>query len=149
MEFIKNAEFYKQGISVRAYAKLKDGSYVYSNISTMSVYDVAGKLYNRNLMSNMRGHEYLYDSILSVVDSSYKKVDYMNRNTIVTAEAEENTTVAPTEKPTEPETTAKPEETTTKAEVDRTTYKKPGVQSEGADAEVASNISLNKYIDGM
>lgn len=149
MEFIKNAEFYKQGISVRAYAKLKDGSYVYSNISTMSVYDVAGKLYNRNLMSNMRGHEYLYDSILSVVDSSYKKVDYMNRNTIVTAEAEENTTVAPTEKPTEPETTAKPEETTTKAEVDRTTYKKPGVQSEGADAEVASNISLNKYIDGI
>lgn len=149
MEFIKNAEFYKQGISVRAYAKLKDGNYVYSNISTMSVYDVAGKLYNRNLMSNMRGHEYLYDSILSVVDSSYKKVDYMNRNTIVTAEAEENTTVAPTEKPTEPETTAKPEETTTKAEVDRTTYKKPGVQSEGADAEVASNISLNKYIDGI
>ena len=149
MEFIKNAEFYKQGISVRAYAKLKDGSYVYSNISTMSVYDVAGKLYNRNLMSNMRGHEYLYDSILSVVDSTYKKVDYMNRNTIVTAEAEENTTVAPTEKPTEPETTAKPEETTTKAEVDRTTYKKPGVQSEGADAEVASNISLNKYIDGI
>ena len=149
MEFIKNAEFYKQGISVRAYAKLKDGSYVYSNISTMSVYDVAGKLYNRNLMSNMRGHEYLYDSILSVVDSSYKKVDYMNRNTIVTAEAEENTTVAPTEKPTEPETTAKPEKTTTKAEVDRTTYKKPGVQSEGADAEVASNISLNKYIDGI
>lgn len=149
MEFIKNAEFYKQGISVRAYAKLKDGNYVYSNISTMSVYDVAGKLYNRNLMSNMRGHEYLYDSILSVVDSSYKKVDYMNRNTIVTAEAEENTTVAPTEKPTEQETTAKPEETTTKAEVDRTTYKKPGVQSEGADAEVASNISLNKYIDGI
>ena len=149
MEFIKNAEFYKQGISVRAYAKLKDGSYVYSNISTMSVYDVAGKLYNRNLMSNMRGHEYLYDSILSVVDSSYKKVDYMNRNTIVTAEAEENTTVAPTEKPTEPETTAKPEETTTKAEADRTTYKKPGVQSEGADTEVASNISLNKYIDGI
>lgn len=149
MEFIKNAEFYKQGISVRAYAKLKDGNYVYSNISTMSVYDVAGKLYNRNLMSNMRGHEYLYDSILSVVDSSYKKVDYMNRNTIVTAEAEENTTVAPTEKPTEPETTAKPEETTTKAEVDRSTYKKPGVQSEGADAEVASNISLNKYIDGI
>ena len=149
MEFIKNAEFYKQGISVRAYAKLKDGSYVYSNISTMSVYDVAGKLYNRNLMSNMRGHEYLYDSILSVVDSSYKKVDYMNRNIIVTAEAEENTTVAPTEKPEEPETTAKPEETTTKTEVNRTTYKKPGVQSEGADAEVASNISLNKYIDGI
>lgn len=149
MEFIKNAEFYKQGISVRAYAKLKDGSYVYSNISTMSVYDVAGKLYNRNLMSNMRGHEYLYDSILSVVDSSYKKVDYMNRNTIVTAEAEENTTVAPTEKPAEPETTAKPEETTTKAEANRTTYKEPGVQSEGADAEVASNISLNKYIVGI
>ena len=149
MEFIKNAEFYKQGISVRAYAKLKDGSYVYSNISTMSVYDVAGKLYNRNLMSNMRGHEYLYDSILSVVDSSYKKVDYMNRNIIVTAEAEENTTVAPTEKPEEPETTAKPEETTTKTEVNRTTYKEPGVQSEGADAEVASNISLNKYIDGI
>lgn len=149
MEFIKNAEFYKQGISVRAYAKLKDGSYVYSNISTMSVYDVAGKLYNRNLMSNMRGHEYLYDSILSVVDSSYKKVDYMNRNIIVTAEAEENTTEAPTEKPAEPETTAKPEETTTKTEVNRTTYKEPGVQSEGADAEVASNISLNKYIDGI
>ena len=148
MEFIKNAEFYKQSISVRAYAKLKDGSYVYSNISTMSVYDVAGKLYNRNLMSNMRGHDYLYDSILSVVDSSYKRVDYMSRNAIVTAEAEENTTVAPTEKPTEPETTAKPEETTTKAEVKRT-YKEPGVQSEGVDAEVASNISLNKYFDGI
>lgn len=76
MELIKKAAFYNTSISIRAYAKLKNGSYVYTDISTMSVYRVASTLYNKCLMPSIDGHNYLYNDILTQVDSSYKFVDY-------------------------------------------------------------------------
>ena len=61
---------------IRAYAKLSDGSYVYSNVEEYSIYNVAKVLYDGAMMNNSSGHDYLYDSILKVVDSNYTKVDY-------------------------------------------------------------------------
>lgn len=154
MEFIKTADFYNREISVRAYAKLQDGTYVYSEISSVSVYRIADSLYKNQLMNNMSGHDYLYNSILTVVNGAYEKVPFRGRDTIVTVEAEENTseqpvetTQVPTVKPEEPTTeapTPKPEEPTTSR-----TVKNPGVQAESADSQVASNISLNNYIEGI
>lgn len=76
MMLVKNEAFYNAGISVRAYAKLNDGSYIYSDISTMSVYRIASTLYDKCLMSRISGHNYLYDNILTVVNPTYAKVDY-------------------------------------------------------------------------
>lgn len=61
---------------VRAYALLSDGSYVYSNIFSYSVYDVASALYDGRKMPTNAGHTYLYESILKAVNPSYKQVDY-------------------------------------------------------------------------
>lgn len=113
MEFIKTADFYKREISVRVYAKLQDGTYVYSDISSVSVYRIADSLYKNQLMNNMSGHDYLYNNILTVVNTSYEKVPFRGRDTIVTAEAEENTSKQPVETTQEP--TVKPEEATTEA----------------------------------
>ena len=112
MKFIKAADFYKRGIKVRAYAKLKDGTYVYSDICEMSVYRVADTLYKGTMMSNENRHEYLYNNILSVVDSSYVKVDYD------TTERPVETTVTPPTK--EEETTKEQEQTTTEASEETT-----------------------------
>lgn len=83
MEFIKTAEFYNESLCIRAYAKLKDGSYVYSDISTVSVYRIATTLYKNCLMSNMVSHNYLYDNIIKVVDSSYGEIEYDGNKVIV------------------------------------------------------------------
>ena len=112
MKFIKAADFYKRGIKVRAYAKLKDGTYVYSDICEVSVYRVADILYKGTMMSNESRHEYLYNNILSVVDSSYVKVDYD------TTERPVETTVTPPTK--EEETTKEQEQTTTEASEETT-----------------------------
>lgn len=66
-----NANYY-----VRAYAKLSDASYVYSEIGSYSIYTIADYLYQNRKMPLPERHEYLYDKILSVVDTTYKKVDY-------------------------------------------------------------------------
>ena len=102
MEFVKTAKFYGENLSIRAYAKLKDGSYVYSGISTVSVYRIATTLYHNCLMSNIAAHNYLYDNIINVVDSSYEEVAYDGNKIIVPAE-----TVVP-------EATTKTQEETTK-----------------------------------
>lgn len=60
----------------RAYAKLEDGTYVYSKASTYSIFNVADILYQNLKMPNYAGHSYLYNSILKVVDSDYKEVDF-------------------------------------------------------------------------
>ena len=59
-----------------AYAVLSDGSYVYSDIYSYSVYNVASALYDGGKMPTNAGHTYLYDSILKLVNPSYKQVDY-------------------------------------------------------------------------
>ena len=76
MKFVKAAEFYRKGIKVRAYAKFKNGSYVYSDISEVSVYDIADTLYQQKLMANENRHDYLYNNVLSVVNPSYGQVEY-------------------------------------------------------------------------
>ena len=72
----KNVQEFSAKYKVRAYAQLSDGSYVYSNVCSYSVYDVAAALYDGKKMPTNAGHSYLYDSILKVVNPSYKKVDY-------------------------------------------------------------------------
>jgi len=83
MKFIDTTEFYNAGIRVRAYAKLKDGSYVYSNVKTCSVYDISDILYQNRKMSNINNHKYLFNKILSKVNPMYKEVEYDWGNTIV------------------------------------------------------------------
>ena len=61
---------------VRAYAILEDGSYVYSDICDYSIFRISDLLYKNQLMSNYFGHTFLYNNVLSVVDSSYKEVEY-------------------------------------------------------------------------
>lgn len=73
-----NAEY-----KVRAYAVLSDGSYVYSNVSGYSIFSVADYLYANCKMKNQNAHNYLYNNILKVVDSSYSEVDYEWGNSIV------------------------------------------------------------------
>lgn len=61
---------------VRAYALLEDGSYVYSNASSYSIYNISNVLYRNKLMNNFSSHDYLYNNILTVVDPAYAEVDY-------------------------------------------------------------------------
>lgn len=83
MKFIDSKDFYNSGMYVRAYAKLSDGSYIYSDIADFSVYELADYLYRNQKMNNLQGHEYLYNNILSVVNSSYGVVDYEWNNILV------------------------------------------------------------------
>lgn len=98
MKFGDNASaaFYNAKIYVRAYAQLKDGSYIYSNAKSLTIYKLADYLYKNIMMSNAQGHSYLYDSILSVTNSSYKEISYDWNHAIVPAES---STPKPTEEP--------------------------------------------------
>lgn len=81
MQFAKKtAEEYNAKWAVRAYAKLADGTYVYSKTATYTIFGIAEKLYNGGLMSNLYSHDYLYTDILKVVNPSYieKQFDYNN-----------------------------------------------------------------------
>ena len=100
MEFVKNVDFFKNQISVRPYAKLKDGTYAYGEIVSKSVYQIADVLYQNQLMGNAAKHDYLYNNILSFVDSSYVKKDFKGSSTIVKPGTAEETTVKATEAPT-------------------------------------------------
>lgn len=112
MEFVKDVNFFQNLISVKPYAKLKDGTYVYGATSSKSVYQVADILYQNQLMGNASKHDYLFDKILSFVDSSYEKKDFQGSSTIVKpGTAEESTTP----KATEPETSVKYEDSTAHA----------------------------------
>ena len=74
---------YAAEYKVRAYAKLSDGSYVYSEVKDYSVYSVADYLYKNKKMNTLNAHQYLYHDILKVVDSSYQEVDYTWGSAIV------------------------------------------------------------------
>ncbi len=71
---------------VRAYAKLADGSYVYSTVSNFSVYEVADTLYTGSLMPTSDQHNYLFNNILTVVDPAYEAVEYNIENSVVDSE---------------------------------------------------------------
>lgn len=83
MQFVKTADFFHQKINVRAYAKLKDGNYIYSDIDQYVIYDVADYLYQNQKMENMNGHNYLYNEILRLVNPSYESVEYKLSNILV------------------------------------------------------------------
>lgn len=80
---VKSAEFFNAKLYVRAYAKLKDGNVIYSQVRAVSIYNIANYLYQNTKMNTLDAHEYLYNNILTTVDSSYKKVDFDWGNTIV------------------------------------------------------------------
>ena len=63
-------------LMVRAYAVLKDGSVIYSDVEKASIYEVADNLYQTSSMSTAEAHNYLYDRILSKVNPNYQKVTY-------------------------------------------------------------------------
>ena len=68
--------FLSEKLSVRAYVKLNDGTYKYSEIRKTSVFNVADSLYQRSKMVTEEFHNYLYNEILKVVDPTYEKVEY-------------------------------------------------------------------------
>lgn len=77
------ADELNRGTVVRAYAKLSDGSYIYTNTYHYSIYTVADYIYRNSKMSTFAGHQYLYNNVLSVVNSDYKEVDFNLKNTLV------------------------------------------------------------------
>lgn len=83
MKFIKSIDFYNANLYVRAYAKLKNGEYIYSDACSCSVYEIADYLYQNHQMNTAANHNYLYDNILSVVEPDYKTVDYDWGNIII------------------------------------------------------------------
>ena len=78
------SEAFQQKYMIRAYAKLSDGSYVYSNAFEYSIFDVTKVVYNNGMMPNITSHNYIYENILKVVDSTYTEVDYNWSGAVVT-----------------------------------------------------------------
>ena len=62
--------------ALRAYAKLEDGSVVYSKVNTYVIENVASQLYDGCKMQNKAGHEYLYNDILKKINPAYPIVDF-------------------------------------------------------------------------
>lgn len=83
MKFIKNAAFYNSEIVVRGYIQLKDERYVYSDIKKFTIYEIAEYLYQNGKMSNLYGHEYLYNDILYVVNPNYTVREFDLNNSLV------------------------------------------------------------------
>ncbi|MCR5736349.1 MAG: hypothetical protein K6G64_01705 [Eubacterium sp.] len=67
----------------RTYVVLEDGTIVYSDVDSYTIFAISEVLYQNQKMRNKTWHNYLYENILKVVDSSYKEVDYDWNNEIV------------------------------------------------------------------
>ncbi|MBR3646074.1 MAG: carbohydrate-binding protein, partial [Lachnospiraceae bacterium] len=78
----KTKENFTATYLIRVYAKLADGSYVYSDVSEYSIFSIAQKLYNNNMLHTFATHNYIYNSILKVVDPNYTEIDFQWRNTL-------------------------------------------------------------------
>lgn len=153
MKFVKNAKFFKDAISVKPYAKLKDGTLVYGKTSSNSVYKIADTLYQKQLMGSTAKHDYLFDNILSVVNPSYQKKDFSGSSSIVRpGTVGDKETTSKTENP---ETTSKYEDTTNHA-VDGSLEKPVGLTYAGnadlpyyfAWAPVNGCDSFDVYVNG-
>jgi len=68
---------------IRAYAKMSDGTYIYSKVYDYSVFEIAEKLYKGHLMSSKERHNYIYINVIKKVDADYIEVDYEWDDTIV------------------------------------------------------------------
>ena len=69
----KTAKEFSSGWKVRAYAKLADGNYVYSNVVSYTIFNVADRLYQNCSMTTEKRHEYLYTNILTKVQPNYTR----------------------------------------------------------------------------
>ena len=78
-----NSQEFSTKYKVRAYAVLSDGTYVYGKVHSYSIYNIAEAMYENKLMKTASGHDYLYDSIISVVEPSYKKINFEWSGSIV------------------------------------------------------------------
>ena len=78
-----NSQEFSIKYKVRAYAVLSDGTYVYGKVHSYSIYNIAEAMYENKLMKTASGHDYLYDSIISVVEPSYKKNNFEWSGSIV------------------------------------------------------------------
>ena len=76
-------EAYTAKYYIRVYAKLSDGSIVYSDVRTYTVYKVADYIYQKNLTPRQSASDYIYNKILKKVDSTYKEGDFNWNSTIV------------------------------------------------------------------
>lgn len=77
------ADAFSAQYKVRAYAVLEDGTYVYGKVYNYSLFDIADTLYQNTSMNSSDAHNYLYNTILKIVDTTYKTVDYDWGNVIV------------------------------------------------------------------
>lgn len=78
-----NSQEFSTKYKVRAYAVLSDGTYVYGKVHSYSIYNIAEAMYENRLMKTASGHDDLYDSIISVVEPSYKKINFEWSGSIV------------------------------------------------------------------
>lgn len=79
MTFIKNGtteEAYSRKYIVRPYIKLSDGTVVYGDAKSFSIYDIADELYTTKSMFTSEKHNYLYTNILKVVNPDYETIAY-------------------------------------------------------------------------
>ncbi|MCR5835051.1 MAG: DUF6273 domain-containing protein [Lachnospiraceae bacterium] len=76
MKLIKNKDFFKAPLVVRAYAVSEDGTVTYSDVESFDVYSVASYLYDGCLMAGVSDHNYLYNDILKVVNPEYAEMNY-------------------------------------------------------------------------
>ncbi len=72
----KTVKAFTSVYALRSFVQLEDGTYVYSTIHNINVFDIAKYLYNNKKMNTMAEHEYLYNSILKVVDPNFEVVEY-------------------------------------------------------------------------
>ncbi|MBE5957472.1 MAG: hypothetical protein E7254_01220 [Lachnospiraceae bacterium] len=70
-------EEYSSVFYVRAYAKLDDGSYIYSTVERYSAYTVAEKVYSEMLSGSAEIHNAIYEKIIRVVNPDYQMIDYI------------------------------------------------------------------------
>ena len=87
MLFVDSVQYFSNKFMVRAYAKLKTGQYVYSDVETYTIYDIADLLYKDRKMSTAIAHNYLYEKILKPINQSYETVDYDWGNIVVKPES--------------------------------------------------------------
>lgn len=73
-----NAKWY-----IRAYAKLSDGSYVYTDVIEYTIYNIANEIYQNRGFTNQAAHDYLYTDILKPVKPDYIKVDFDMNSALV------------------------------------------------------------------
>ena len=83
MQFIDSVKYYSDKMLVRAYAQLKNGQYVYSNVKNYTIYGIADLLYQGRKMNTSSGHDYLFNKILKAVNPAYKEVDFDWGNIVV------------------------------------------------------------------